>query len=128
MPVVMEREDVGALGGAEFRPRTRRWGRGWLALPCSLLALLIAAPIVPLVRPVKIQAGGRMTIVGTNVMPSVGSKSPLPQGFSTLLNPTSGDTEDMEHVHYLVKGPVHIYAVRVKDWVYHLAWFRGHRQ
>ena len=129
MPLVLAEGEIAAPPKPGIAARLRRpLGRGGLPLLSAVLALLIAVPLVPLVRPIKAHIAGHVVAAGTTTMAThPGSKLPR-QGLSTYSFTAFGSFEDPEHVGYVAKGPVHVNALRVKDWVYYLVWFRGNRQ
>ena len=129
MPLVLaEGEMTGApKSGVAARPR-RPLGRGGLPLLCAVLALVAGVPLAPLVRPIKARLAGHVVVVGTTTVPANAGSALPRQGLAAYTFPSSGQTEDQEHVQYIAQGPLHVNALRVKDWVYYLVWFRGHRQ
>ena len=119
MPVLVDEAapvDAGSTSGAK-----ERRGHAWLLPLAALLALLLALPIIPVIRPVKWQLGSRMLVIGTA---HVQGTSP-PHGLQHLTIPTSGTTTDNEGVEYVTQGPLRITVLRVWDWAYYVAWFTG---
>jgi hypothetical protein len=122
-PVIQEASEERA------RERQEKRGRGAAVLAVFLLVLLLMLPVVPVLRPVKIQVGGTMVIVGTNGLPVGATGFPHP-GLDSRDLPrpsTYHGTRDMEGISYTVNGPLHFRTLRVGAWVYYLAWFRGRR-
>ena len=102
--------------------RGRRWLLALLLLPIILLALLL----VPLVRPVSFQVGTTVIMAASAYAPSVPTWL-APPGYYSLDNRASRQFGTPEGEGFKQSGTMHTRGVRLGDWMYGVAWFRGQK-
>jgi hypothetical protein len=104
---------------------SRRRERAWLVFGLVILALLLAVVVTPIVHPVSLQLGDTVVAAETaSLYPNDGIN---PQGFSARNQRVTGPLGNAWGDRFKAYGVIHTGLLRVHNWGYGIAWFKGRR-